>query len=459
MHLRKSGEPEVMARPEALSFREQLTLSVLWFGLNFQTAALFPIVVPTQLVLFITPGQVGNVQQATALAWLSAGGAAVAVIVPPIFGALSDHTPGPLGRRRPYILVGTVLLALGAVELATARQIGPFVMGFVVLQFGSGVSTAAYQSLVPDFVPMSQRGAASGFIGMMTILGNVGSLGIAGVLLGSVTAGISGQGAIIHGSYLFYGASAAVLIVTVAVTVFGVREVPLALLEHVKVGGEQPREGWRARLASDWLGPWRHRNFTWVFLTRSFVILGLTIFMTYILYYFAQVASIPNYVQGTTVIALLALLGAVFSAITLGVLSDHIGRVPLVCIASFLMGLAALAFVVAPGAVPLWPLGIVFGLGYGAYSSVDWALSIDALPSLAEAGKDMGLWSISSNLPTIVAPLLGGIVIAIVGAGALALGYRLVFALADLFFLLGAVCIFFVREPMRDRPTRPQEVE
>jgi MFS family permease len=448
MHLREHGGPATLAPAAPMTLREQLVLSVMWFGLNFQSSALLPIVIPTQILLFIAPGQVGAAQQATFIAWLSAAGAVVALLIPPIIGKLSDHTPGRFGRRRPYIVAGTLLLLLGAVEMASAHQIGVFVIGFIVIQLGGGVGTAAYQSLVPDRVPQEQRGAASGFIGLMTILGNVGSLAMAGLLLGSVVAGVSSRGIILQGSYLYYGVTALVLLASVLATLLWIHETPLALLPHAKAQAGAERSSLRERLTRDWVDPWRHTNFRWVFLTRVFVMLGLTLFMQFIAYYFKQVAGITNFVAATAVIAVLALFGAVFSAITIGILSDRVGRVPLVCVATFLMGLAALPFFVAPTLVPLWVLGIVFGLGYGAYSSVDWALAIDALPALESAGKDMGLWSIASNLPSVAAPLLGGLVIALAAqAGALAFGYRLIFGLADIFFILGAVCVLFIREP------------
>ena len=56
-------------------------------------------------------------------------------------------------------------------------------------------------------------------------------------------------------------------------------------------------------------------------------------------------------------------------------------------------------------------VGVFFGFGFGAYTSVDWALGTDVLPDKAEAGKDMSVWHISMVLPQQIGPILAATVI------------------------------------------------
>lgn len=442
------GEPDASGPKAPLSAPRQLTLSVLWFALNFQSAALLPIVLPVQIALFIAPESIGNAAQATFLAWLSAIGALIALFVPPLVGALSDRTTARLGRRRPYIAVGGLLLVAAGLVLAVPATLVALVGGMLLFQLGGNIATAAYQGLLPDLVPETQRGAASGYVGLMTIVGNAGSLALASILLGEVTAGPGAADLIERGSAGFYLLTTGVLVVGTIFTLISVHEVPLPLAPAPRSHTPAPtRRRMAAAWRHNWLDPWRHPDFTWVFLTRSSVMLGLSLFLTFIEYYFANVAHVTNFVAATALLAILALLAAATSALALGLLSDRIGRVAIVCFSTACMALAALAFFLLPAGAPLWPLGLLFGVGYGAYSSVDWALAVDALPSLGAAGKDMGLWSIATTLPAVAAPLLGGLAITLAAdTGNAAIGYRAVFALAVALFAVGAVFILKVRD-------------
>src|SRR5229473_4499359 len=415
-----------------LTVRDQLVLSVFWLSLNAQSAALFPIVIPLQILLFLPAGKIGNAQQALLLGWISAVGAVVSLIMPPVFGMMSDNTRGSWGRRRPYIAAGALLLVLSALLLAVAGSLAVFVIALIINQVGSNAANASYQALLPDRVPKEQRGTASGYMGLMTIIGNIGSLGLAALLLSQVSLTSTGSDVIRRGATLFYVLTGLVLIMGALITVIGVHETPF-----VPTAREATREQestllrFRRWFVYNWVAPWREYNFMLIFLTRFAVMMGLTLFMTFIEYYFANVANEPNFVQATAVVALLALVGAICSAFVLGIYSDRVKRAPIVCVSTLFMATASFAFVIPPGSFPLWILGILFGIGYGAYTSVDWALAIDAMPSLRTVGKDFALWGSSTNLSSILAPAMGSFIIYLVAIHApTALGYRLVFAVA-----------------------------
>ncbi|HZR40725.1 MAG TPA: MFS transporter [Ktedonobacteraceae bacterium] len=440
-----------MQKTARLSIREQLVLNVLWFSINLQYAALLPIVIPTQILLFVAPGQVGDAQQATFLGWLSAAASVVSLCMPPLVGTLSDHTTGKWGRRRPYIAIGGLFLIASTPFLVSSVNAAIFLIGLSLLHLGNNVLTPAYQSLVPDRVPKEQRGEASGYVGAMTILGNVASLGLAALLLGgTTTTQHSYNKNIIHsGISIYYIVGAAALFVTILITIFYVNEEP-----YKERASEEAGEKFFSRFARwfahGWHAPWHSYNFIVVFLTRSSIMLGLALFMTYVEYYFARVQHITNFVQVTALVAVLALGGGVVSGIVFGILSDHLKRrAPVVCGATLCMSLTSLAFVVTSANLIgwLWPLGVLFGLGYGAYTSVDWALSVDVLPSLEAAGEGLGVWNATTNLPAIIAPLLGSLIINLADRfGQIELGYRLVFMVASLCLIVAAVTVLFVRE-------------
>jgi MFS family permease len=436
-----------------LTMRGQLLLSIFWFALNFQQSALLPVVVAAQVLLFVS-----DRDKVVLFGVLSACGTFAALLAQPLIGAISDHTHGHYGRRRPYILLGTILTLIGMAVMAKTTTLLIFALAFLLVQIASNGSTAAYQSLLPDRVPPEQRGAASGYMGLMSILGAFASLAAASYLFSNVVNGPNQSAEIRDGASAFYLLAGVLMLVTALITVIGVVEEHAAESPRRSAARLEPsgqHASWYRRSLRLWVDPLRQHNFRWVFLTRLSLMMGLWLFQTFVEYYLDDVLHLTNFIAATGIIAGLALVGAIASAFVAGWLSDHTGRVRVVTVASGLMALAASAFVIAPSAFLLWPMAVVFGLGYGAYFSVDWALAVDTLPSLQEAGKDMGVWSVASNLPTVVAPVIGSGIITL-GTALLhdtALGYRLVFALAAATLIAAAIFIIKVRE---QRPASAQ---
>jgi MFS family permease len=410
---------------DRLSLQHQVTLSSLWLGLNFQSSALLPIVVPAQVLLLVDRGAVASSSQAVAVSAISFGAAIIAIVVTPLAGAASDRMRSRFGRRRQLIVGGVLVAVVGQAALAASMPLFLFIAGLVIVAIGSNVVTAAYQGLLPDMVNVSQRGAASGWLGFMTLIGSVGSLAAAGALLGSVSPGPRLGAEVSHGALVFYALAAVVLVLSAAVTVLGIEE---------RTTPSGPAHPWMELL--------RHQPFRVVFAARALVMIGLTLFLTYIEYYLAATNGATAFVGATVAIALLALFGALASSLALGIASDRIPRVRIVIAANLAMAAAAWIFVFAPAQFPLAPLGILFGLGYGAYLSVDWALAIDSLPGQTSSARDLGIFTVSINLPSLIAPALGGVVIVLANvAGIGSLGYRLVFSLAAISLLLGVVVI------------------
>src|ERR1700730_11087687 len=215
-----SGEAKV----SRLTFRGQLVLNVLWFALNAQSAALLPIVIPAQIVLFITSKQVGSVQQVLFLSWLMIGASVISLFLPPLIGTLSDRTQGGFGRRRPYIVIGGLLVMLSTPLLVSAGSLVIFVGGLALLLLGKNILAPAYQSLVPDRVPGEQRGETSGYVGGITILGNVVGLALAAFLLGRVNQHSFSIETIRANAGIYYAVTAFLVLAAIVVTVCGVRE-------------------------------------------------------------------------------------------------------------------------------------------------------------------------------------------------------------------------------------------
>ena len=119
--------------------------------------------------------------------WLAAP--LTGLLVQPIIGALSDRTWGPLGRRRPYFLVGAVLASVALFIMPTSTSLLMAAGLLWVLDASINISMEPFRAFVADKLDASQRTAGfvmqSLFIGIGASLANalpfvLGKLGVAG---------------------------------------------------------------------------------------------------------------------------------------------------------------------------------------------------------------------------------------------------------------------------------------
>src|SRR5258707_13539439 len=89
--------------------------------------------------------------------------------------------------------------------------------------------------------------------------------------------------------------------------------------------------------------------------------------------------------------------------------------------------------------------GSFFGIGSGAYSSVDWALTADVLPPTDEAGKFLGIWSAMGILPQVIGITVGAIILQLLRSLPNHFGYTTLFIVTIVYFALGTLVIYQVK--------------
>ena len=97
-----------------------------------------------------------------------------ALILLPIFGRLSDKTKTPIGKRMPYILVGTFVCSVAfpfiPIFFHNNNLVGTVVMMAIVLIFAMMYRNPAV-ALMPDMTPKPLRSKANGIINIMGYIG------------------------------------------------------------------------------------------------------------------------------------------------------------------------------------------------------------------------------------------------------------------------------------------------
>ncbi|MFF3381124.1 MFS transporter [Streptomyces sp. NPDC002680] len=354
----------------------------------------------------------------TLLAWVAGAGALVSLVANPFFGALSDRTTSRWGRRTPWIVGGAAGGAVSLLLLAGAGGLWTMVAGWCLVQLTLNAAFAAVTAAVPDRVPRLQRGSVGGWLGAAQILGVVGGTGLA-TAAGGVGAG--------------YTACAAFTLLGVLPYVLRHGDLRLAV-------EDRPVWAWRTFLAGFWLSPRRYPDLGWAWLTRFLINLSNALVLLYLLYYLRDRLDYSDPEQGVLILTAVNSVTLLATVVVGGVWSDRVGRrKPFVIWSGVLMAVATAAL----AGWQTWPGAIVaaavLGIGFGVFTSVDFALMTDVLPKALDRGKDLGVINVANALPQVAAPALAAPIVTYLG------GYRVLYLVAAVIGLAGAVLVGRIR--------------
>ncbi|ROQ99750.1 MFS transporter [Streptomyces sp. 2132.2] len=407
----KSAGPAGPAGPVGGRWVGALSLANLgvwvgWFG-------------PLQLLLARQTEQLAPDHKAATLALVTGVGAAVSMVANPVFGALSDRTTAPVGRRIPWVVAGVLGGAAGLLVLARASSVAVVIAGWCLVQLALNAAFAALTAAVPDQVPPRQRGLVGGWLGVSQV---------GGILAGTALATAAGG---IGAGYLACAAFSVLAAVPYVVMRRDARLWP----------AERPAFRWRSFLTGFWIDPRRHPDFGWAWLTRFLMNLSYSVSTMYLLYYLTDAVRYEDDADtGVLILTALNALTLLATVVVSGVRSDRTGRRKVYVIGAGLVISAATVLLAVwqtwTGAVVA---SLVLGVGFGVYTSVDFALLTDVLPTAQDRGRDLGVINIANALPQVLAPVIAAPVVTHFG------GYTALYALAGALALAGSVLVRRIR--------------
>lgn len=358
-----------------------------------------------------------------AAAVLGGVGALFATVANVVFGRLSDRTTSKWGRRRIWIVSGTVIMTVAFVIMAIAPDLTWATVGWALAQLGANMTFAPFLATVADQVPKFQRGKITAALGIAQNLGILGGVYVA----------------------QFFQATPIVMFVGPAILAIIVMVV-FAFVLHDQVLPTRPdRMDFRDWWETFWVSPIRFPDYALAWWSRFLITLASFMFTTLRFFYVNLHLEVPiedvAAVISTSVLIYTAAL--VVSGYLAGWLSDKLGRRKVFVWGStvlFAIGTVALSQVNSVGA--FYVLEAFMGIAYGVYVGVDLALVVDVLPNPDDAGKDLGVFNIANALPQTLAPVVTGI-LAYVGAYP---NFTLVLWVAGAAALIGAVVIFPIKK-------------
>ena len=370
-----------------------------------------------------------------------------ALFLLPLFGGLSDKTNTKIGRRTPFILVGTALAVilmniLPILDNSYSAEAAPFklvsfiiVLGLLLISMGLYRSPAV--ALMPDVTPKPLRSKGNAIINLMGAVGGIIYLGVTAVMYpNSKIEGLA------HVNYqpLFIVVSV-IMLAAIVILFLTIRE-PRLSAENRALEAEHPE--WN--LAKDdgsgneVLPKPVKKSLGFLLASIALWFAGYNGVTTWFTVYIGKVMG--EGVGGASRCLLVGTAGAIISYLPIGMLASRFGRRSMIRFGTILLTccFAAGYFLTTTFDSINLAMYVVFLLVGLAWASIN----VNSLPMVVEMcrgsdiGKFTGYYYTASMTAQVITPILAGSLLKNVG-------YDILFPYAAIFVALSFVTMLFVR--------------
>ena len=337
----------------------------------------------------------------------------LALFLLPLFGGLSDKCGSKLGRRRPFILFGTiaaVILMMALPVLTDSFHAEPaswkvisFIIGLGMLLIAMGTYRSPAVALMPDVTPKPLRSKANAIINLMGALG--------GIVYLIITTFLYKTSADVYVSYLpLFAIVGGIMLAALAVVMFFVNE-PKLVAEQKKYEEAHPEDVLTEVTESgEKLPDDVKKSLSFLLISIALWFIGYNGVTTWFSVYASNMWGM-TLGQANTCLTV-ATAGAIVSYIPVGNVASKIGRRKTIRFGTVLLsGSFAVAFVytmlVGSFSPVLYALFILVGVAWAS-------INVNSLPMVvemckgSEVGKFTGLYYTFSMSAQIMTPIVAG---------------------------------------------------
>ncbi|MFD3449896.1 MFS transporter [Microbacteriaceae bacterium 4G12] len=317
----------------------------------------------------------------------------------PIGGAISDRSNVAFGRRRLWILIGSLIGSLCIMYIYFSKTVLGVVIGWSAAQFFFNFSWAAYTALIPDQVEESKRGTMSGIFGILLPLF---------MTLGMILIQIMNNAT----DFVKFTTFTAIGVIGPVISLFLIKE---GKVEFVKKNNNNTGS-FVEKITKVYPSPKKFPEFTWALFAKFLLMLGYCSMFYLTIMLGARMHMDKG--QITSIYANIMIFGNIFTVIASligGVLSDKIRKQKIfLYISSVILALGILLYTI-PSVTAFYIAAIVCAIGGGCFMAVDTAMVARVLPNQEDAAKDFGIMNVANCLPQSIVPAIGPLLLSIGG--------------------------------------------